>query len=301
MSKITEDELATLSDEERAALEGHEDDDPIDSVNDDDDPADDSSDPPEDKADKKDEAPAEDPPKDETPFAVPFQHRSSINMEEAGKQLEALQKQYDDGELDMAEFLSKRDEIREKIIADKLATQISEQSQDQVAAALWGQAVQNFLDSRVGAAYKGDPVLWSTLDNVVKTMAQDDANANLSDKQLIEKAHEEVAKRFRVDGAKPTVTPTSIARRDSSASSCWRRPTRACRSGSAAACETWARRKISVPVEPGSTASRIAGLLLSTERSAKAVEWLRKGAQPTDRVQKLLEVSGAWAEFKAAK
>ena len=93
------------------------------------------------------------------------------------------------------------------IIADKLATQISEQSQDQVAAALWGQAVQNFLDSRVGAAYKGDPVLWSTLDNVVKTMAQDDANANLSDKQLIEKAHEEVAKRFRVDGAKPTVTP----------------------------------------------------------------------------------------------
>lgn len=207
MSKITEDELATLSDEERAALEGHEDDDPIDSVNDDDDPADDSSDPPEDKADKKDEAPAEDPPKDETPFAVPFQHRSSINMEEAGKQLEALQKQYDDGELDMAEFLSKRDEIREKIIADKLATQISEQSQDQVAAALWGQAVQNFLDSRVGAAYKGDPVLWSTLDNVVKTMAQDDANANLSDKQLIEKAHEEVAKRFRVDGAKPTVTP----------------------------------------------------------------------------------------------
>jgi len=30
----------------------------------------------------------------------------------------------------------------------------------------------------------------------------------------------------------------------------------------------------------------------------KAVAWLRKGAQPTDRVQKLLEVSGAWAEFK---
>ena len=35
--------------------------------------------------------------------------------------------------------------------------------------------------------------------------------------------------------------------------------------------------------------------------NAKAVEWLRKGAQPTERVQKLLEVSGAWAEFKAAK
>lgn len=33
--------------------------------------------------------------------------------------------------------------------------------------------------------------------------------------------------------------------------------------------------------------------------NAKAVDWLRKGAQPTDRVQKLLEQSGAWAEFKA--
>ena len=29
-----------------------------------------------------------------------------------------------------------------------------------------------------------------------------------------------------------------------------------------------------------------------------ALAWLRKGAQPTERVQKLLETSGAWAEFK---
>jgi small subunit ribosomal protein S16 len=33
----------------------------------------------------------------------------------------------------------------------------------------------------------------------------------------------------------------------------------------------------------------------------KAVAWLRKGAQPTERVRKLLEASGAWAEFKGAK
>ena len=30
----------------------------------------------------------------------------------------------------------------------------------------------------------------------------------------------------------------------------------------------------------------------------KAVSWLRKGAQPTERVEKLLKVSGAWDEFK---
>jgi small subunit ribosomal protein S16 len=30
----------------------------------------------------------------------------------------------------------------------------------------------------------------------------------------------------------------------------------------------------------------------------KALKWLRDGAQPTERVQKLLIESGAWAEFK---
>jgi small subunit ribosomal protein S16 len=37
---------------------------------------------------------------------------------------------------------------------------------------------------------------------------------------------------------------------------------------------------------------------LVTIDNGKAVTWLRKGAQPTERVQKLLEISGAWGEFK---
>jgi small subunit ribosomal protein S16 len=32
----------------------------------------------------------------------------------------------------------------------------------------------------------------------------------------------------------------------------------------------------------------------------KAVAWLSKGAQPTDTVQKLLRISGAWEQFKGA-
>ena len=30
----------------------------------------------------------------------------------------------------------------------------------------------------------------------------------------------------------------------------------------------------------------------------KAVAWLRKGAQPTDRVESLLKISGAWDQYK---
>ena len=33
----------------------------------------------------------------------------------------------------------------------------------------------------------------------------------------------------------------------------------------------------------------------------KAVKWLSNGAQPTERVAKLLEISGAMADYKAAK
>jgi len=33
----------------------------------------------------------------------------------------------------------------------------------------------------------------------------------------------------------------------------------------------------------------------------KAVKWLRNGAQPTERAKKLLEISGAWTQFKVAK
>lgn len=33
----------------------------------------------------------------------------------------------------------------------------------------------------------------------------------------------------------------------------------------------------------------------------KALDWLQKGAQPTDPVRKLLEISGAWSRFKVAR
>jgi small subunit ribosomal protein S16 len=31
----------------------------------------------------------------------------------------------------------------------------------------------------------------------------------------------------------------------------------------------------------------------------KVLDWLRKGAQPTDRVEKLLKTTGTWEQFKA--
>jgi small subunit ribosomal protein S16 len=33
----------------------------------------------------------------------------------------------------------------------------------------------------------------------------------------------------------------------------------------------------------------------------RALEWLQKGAQPTERAQKLLEISGAWTAFRVSR
>lgn len=33
----------------------------------------------------------------------------------------------------------------------------------------------------------------------------------------------------------------------------------------------------------------------------RALDWLSKGAQPTDRARKLLEISGAWTRFRVSK
>ena len=38
-----------------------------------------------------------------------------------------------------------------------------------------------------------------------------------------------------------------------------------------------------------------------TVNNEKAVKWLLEGAQPTERVKKLLELSGAWGEFTSAR
>jgi len=35
--------------------------------------------------------------------------------------------------------------------------------------------------------------------------------------------------------------------------------------------------------------------------NARALKWLHDGAQPTERVEKLLRISGAWEEFTASK
>ncbi len=49
----------------------------------------------------------------------------------------------------------------------------------------------------------------------------------------------------------------------------------------------------------GTYAPRAEPSVMTIDNEA-AVRWLRQGAQPTERVEKLLRISGAWQEFEPA-
>jgi hypothetical protein len=160
------------------------------------------------EAAKSTEAAVVDEPAEKAPFAVPFHHQARVKPEEAKAKLDALQKDFEDGKLEMPEFLAKRDEITTVVIADRVASGISEKSKDQTAAALWERAVDDFLDDH--PVYKKDDVLYDALDQRVKRLAADEKNKDLSDKQLLAKADAEITSRFKT-GDTPKVADPKAA------------------------------------------------------------------------------------------
>lgn len=138
-------------------------------------------------------------PGERTPFAVPFHHTATIKPEEAKAKLDALQTEYEAGEMKLNDYLVKRDEIKTAVLKDQIASEISETSKTQMSQALWNRSVETFLDDN--QAYKKDDVLYDALNERVKKLAADPKNENLSDRQLLNKAHEDIKSRFKVEGA----------------------------------------------------------------------------------------------------
>lgn len=139
---------------------------------------------------------ADPPAREREPFAVAFDHKAHVKIEDIQPKIDALAKDYEDGKIDLAEFLKQRDAAMLPIVGDRIAAGISEKSKDQTAKALWDRAVDDFLEDN--AVYKKDDVLYDALNERVKRLASDEKNADLSDKQLLKKAHDEIASRFKM-------------------------------------------------------------------------------------------------------
>ncbi len=130
-------------------------------------------------------------PGEREPLAVPYQ-APAVDQAKVKTALEDLKKKFDEQEITLEEYLEKRDAIKEAVFKDGL----SREHHAQTELRLWEDAVDTFLERH--PEYK-DAVLYQTLDGVIKMMASDTKQfGHLSNRQLIDKAHEEVAKRFKV-------------------------------------------------------------------------------------------------------
>lgn len=106
----------------------------------------------------------------------------------------ALTAKFDDGEMTAADFQLQLDTLNrgERTIELQVhEAQIAQKMQAQQARNSFLHEVKTFTD---GTIYKDSPTAWGLLDASVKQVAADPASANLSAKQILEKAHELVLK-----------------------------------------------------------------------------------------------------------
>ena len=174
-------------------------------------------------------------PAAEEPFVVPFSapeiddEKVKVEREKieaaAKAQLDDVMKQYDDGDINQEEMLAKRDAIN----ADKAQrnsqidfaiheAELAAKHETQVEFRVWKRDVDAFLSDH--EAYK-EPVLKTALDNEVKRLAnlKDERGEllhdNLPNRKLLDMAHGNVAKHFKVGGAPvkdPVKDPVKEAR-----------------------------------------------------------------------------------------
>lgn len=219
---ISESELAKLSEEERAALEDDDNSGGDPPAGDEDHSShhsvgmgsiDDNPDPdtPPKKPDEMKTVTGEPPitenafpDEDDEPFAVPFKYDpGQFNLEAAEAQIKELDKQFQNGDIDLNDYNQARDKIREDITTHKVSEKISGQHSDQVAVAKWQATVDAFLDQDVNSIYKADEIKYIALDHMVKKLCRDPKLSNKSESWILREADRLVRISMGVVPARP--------------------------------------------------------------------------------------------------
>lgn len=215
MSVFTEEELAGLSDEERAALEDVDDtgDEELEAAEAEGDaeqagPQEEASEELEVSAEaeggEQDETTAEEPePIDPGQFVPRFQAEDlsdlSTKMAEINEAKRALGQQYQDGDIDWSEFETKRDELDEKALDLREAKSQSDMMAKlaaQTEAQHWQWEQDRFFAQKANAVYKDDELAYVALDHTIKRLAADEANNGKPMAWFIEEADRQVRSRF---------------------------------------------------------------------------------------------------------
>lgn len=208
-TEYTAEELATLSDEERAALV---DDEPnVEAlkaiVGEEEEVTEEVIAADEAKVAKVD--PAEEEAEFVTQYVVQAVEGYDDKMEAFKNQKVELRKQLNEGDLSLDDYDAKKDEIvaqEQELREQKLKADIATEQNEQNATARWSWEQERFFADKNNAIYK-DKLVMAAFDTAVRDLGNDEANANRNGAWFLNKANEMVRERFNMGKAAEVVTP----------------------------------------------------------------------------------------------
>jgi hypothetical protein len=218
MNNFTDEELAGLSDEERAALEDIPEDE---GEMDEEEVAAAEAQPDEPAPDEPAGEPVAEAVPAEEPVApgqfVPrFQGEVpadlAAQMQQINEAKRTLGQQYQDGEIDWAEFESKRDELDEKALdlrEAKSQVDLMAKLQAQTEAQHWQWEQDRFFAQKSNSLYKEDELAYVALDHTIKRLASDAAHAGKPMAWFLEEADRVVRAKFAPTQVATTTQPTT--------------------------------------------------------------------------------------------
>lgn len=120
-------------------------------------------------------------------------------LKEIATSREELDTKFDDGELTTKEYrqeMAKLDRSEREIEQKQFKAQIAQEMHQQQQQQAWLDTVNDFLDAN--PEYREKPLLFNTLDMVVKEVASDEASANLTGRQILSKAHAQIQEQLGI-------------------------------------------------------------------------------------------------------
>ena len=136
-------------------------------------------------------------------------------MKTFGDERSAIVTKFKEGEIGVDDLLSQTHEVDQRIaalrehnLAANLASEFTTQGKKQAAQDLWQREQDTFMDDH--QEYNNDPILRSALNAAVVTLARDPENRRWTGAKVLEEAHKQVHARFSQPSAgdKPTDKPT---------------------------------------------------------------------------------------------
>ena len=235
-NKYTDEDLAGLTDAEREALlegEDTQDDQEVDQDTDqdtdedavqDDDQQVESDDNSDDEGERDDDDQAGDDEAEEAQEEARQPHVPILDatepedaqerLEQIASQKEELVQQFDDGELTAKEYQQQLDALAKQereIEQEQFKAKLAAEMQEQQARNTWLATVNAFLDEN--PTYRESQLMYRTLDMVVRDLAQQEANAGLSGREILDRAHQQITEQFGLQEDKPATKVTKKAGR----------------------------------------------------------------------------------------